>query len=66
VVNSVGKFLHSSSIGVAIFFSLIFSYFCFLVAALSPCGARGYQWVSAREFSSALCPRCSSPREPCH
>ena len=37
MVNSVGKFLHSSSIGVAIFFSLIFSYFCFLVAALRPC-----------------------------
>jgi hypothetical protein len=29
--------LHSSSGGVAIFFSLIFSYFCFFVAAFKPC-----------------------------
>ena len=29
--------LHKDSTGVDIFFSLIFSYFCFLVAALSPC-----------------------------
>ncbi len=28
---------HPTSMGVLIFFSLIFSYFCFFVAALSPC-----------------------------
>ena len=29
--------MHSTSIGVDIFFSLIFSYFCFFVAAFRPC-----------------------------
>ncbi len=33
----LGKPLHNSSTGVDIFFSLIRSYFCRLVAALRPC-----------------------------
>ena len=40
MANSAGKPLHSTSTGVDIFFSLIFSYFCFLVAALRPCHGR--------------------------
>ena len=35
--NLHGKLLLSSSIGVDIFFSLILSYFCRLVAAFNPC-----------------------------
>lgn len=35
--NSHGNPLHNSSIGVDIFFSLILSYFCRLVAAFRPC-----------------------------
>lgn len=37
VTNSWGKPLQRLSKLVFIFFSLIFSYFCFLVAACSPC-----------------------------
>merc|ERR1712050_378721 len=37
VGNSVGRALQSRSIGVARFFSMIFSYFSFFETALTPC-----------------------------
>jgi len=40
VTHSHEKPLHSSSTDVDIFFSLILSYFCFFVAARSPCHGR--------------------------
>ena len=40
MANSAGNPLHKTSTGVDIFFSLIFSYFCFFVAAFSPCHGR--------------------------
>ena len=40
VTNSLGKPRQRISMAVTIFFSLIFSYFCFFVAALRPCHGR--------------------------
>lgn len=57
--------LHNTSTGVDIFFSLIFSYFCFLVAALSPCHGRQplLKYMSTYPRDSISSRRdCSIPR----
>ena len=55
MTNSGGNPLHSTSIGVDIFFSLIFSYFCFLVAALS----QGLTLVPISAELELFCPSCN-------
>src|ERR1700684_29121 len=40
MAHSLGKPRHRTSVGVVIFFSMMRSYFCFLVAALRPCHGR--------------------------
>src|SRR5271167_2365835 len=65
IANSLGKPRQRTSVGVVIFFSMIRSYFCFLVAAFSPCqGSEPRQKYSMTYPRDSMSSRrdCSTPR----